>query len=478
MLLTSCSNLPIQDLSSLSKTDLEKEKLLLEINLAQREILLYPIEKITTLVGGVLGSIAILWTILQGYRTLKHQSDTQKASRIAQLLSEISDKEEGIRIGAARGLSRYADEVIDEVISAFSLEKSPQTRLALEDVLASVNNLGFHKIVSINAETFPTRAYLLGRLSAIGATPEYSDALLRLSPFSSHLLEKDFGFQFDQGKNFQKNENNRCFALSKSNAPDNLALTQIADQIALTVEGTANVIARKLRKDGESLENKATRIDLALTNLYKVSLAKMELGGSTFFGCLMRHVVLDHANLSESDMQNSNLYDASLYKANFTEANLENTHLRAARGEKTIFFGANLKMAVFSDGHFSQSDFREAKAQKTKFRNTILQGSQFEKASLNESEFQEANLKHATFDNAECFGAIFINADFSNASLVNVKFSGADLRGVIFRNANLTNADLSGANISQADFRGAIIDNMILTKTKNKAKALFDDAKK
>lgn len=476
--LTSCSNFQSQDLSNLSQTDLDKEKTLLEIDLAQRELWLYPVEKVTALAGAALGSIAILWTIFQGYKTLKHQSNTQKASRIAQLLSEISDKEEGIRIGAARGLSRYADEVINEIISALSLEKSPQIRLALEDTLSPVNNSGFQKIISINSETIPTRAYLLGRLSSIGATPEYADALLRLSPFSRQLIKKDFGFQFDQGKNFQENENNRDVALNKPKASENLALVQIADQISRTVEGTANILARKLRNDEERLSRKGRQIDLALTNLYKVNLSEKELSGSIFFGCLMRHAIFDQSDLSESDMGNCNLYDASMYKANFTKANLENAHMRAVKGEEAIFFGANLSEAVFSNGLFSHSDFREVKAIKSKFRNAILSESQFKNATLNESEFQEANLKDTNFDSAECYGANFINADFSNANLMNVKFGGADLRGAKFQNANLSNADLSGANISKADFRGAIIDNIILKKVKNKESALFDNMKK
>jgi uncharacterized protein YjbI with pentapeptide repeats len=477
LFITSCSVYNSGNSRGTDLSELEKEKLLLEIELAKKELNTFELEKIIGLAGGILGLVAILWTISQGYSTLKQQSDTQKALRIAELLSRISDKDEGVRIGAARGLSRYSDEVIDEVVSALSLEKSPQIRLAFEDVLASVNQVGFQKIININAETFPTRAYLLGRLSAIGATAEYSDALLRLSPYSRNLLKKEIGFQFDQGKNLQENENNRFVILNKSKASENLALTQIADQVCNTVEGTANIIARKLRRGEERLSNKVIQIDLALTNLYRVNLSKKELSGSSFFGCLMRHAILNQSNLSRSDLQDSNLYDASLYYTNFTDANLVNTHLRKAKGEKAIFIRANLEEAVLSNGQFSQTDFREVNAHKTKFRNTALQEAQFENAFLNQSEFQEANLKHANLNNAKCFGAKFIKTDFSDASLVNTKLGGADLRGAIFQSANLTNADLSGADISQADFRGAIIDNIILTKVKNKEKALFDDIK-
>ena len=455
------------------KGELEKAKLALEVEQLQLEQQFFLLNKWIGLVGGLLGTVAILWTIAQGYRTLKNQAETQKKLRIAELLSALSDQRAEARVGAARGLTRYADDVVDEILSALKLEESPEVRSALNEVLSRVKGRHIPRIIAANSDTIPARAYYLGRLVQVGATPEFSDALLRLTPFARKLIRKEHRSQFDHGKDFQKQELQRARILQRPEAQENLALVAAAAQVTRLAEGTALVIADLLRA-GRKPRNPSVALDLSSANLYRVDLRKSDLSKSLLSDCLMRHIRLDESRLTECDLSGSNLFGALLVNTDLSEAILVGTQLRSSDGRNAKFCRSKSKEAVFSEGHFRSADFREIDAERAKFRKADLRNACFDSGELVQAEFQGADLREATLGGAKCYRAVFIEADLTGACLASAQLGGADLQGAIFRDADLRNADLSGANISNADFRGADITGMILRKARNIESAHFD----
>ncbi len=454
--------------------ELQKEKLSLEVDQLRAQRRFFILDKSVTITGGILGAVAILWTITQGYRTLRQQIDSHKAMRIADLLASLSDEREEVRIGAARGLSRYANNVVDEVLSALSIEKLASVRGVLEDLLFRTDKKKWHQIVEANQETLAKRAYLLGRLANLNVDDEFAGALLKLSPFASNLITKVYKFEFDQGRNYQAYETKRTALLSRSEAHENVTIVTSANFTTNIADSTANTIARLLRS-GRRMSKITDPVDLGRTNLSGADIRRFSFQNSLLSGCLMKRTKLDLTKLTGADLSDSNLSEASLNEADLSEACLQSSHLRSVTGRRAKFRNARLELAVLSDGQFDECNFEDIIGSDAKFRNTSLRSATFTRGILNRAEFHQADLTGVDLTGCKCYKCAFIEADLTNAKLVDVFLGDADLRGAIFHNADLRGANLSGANISNADFRGARLDGIILSKVKNIQTAQFDD---
>jgi uncharacterized protein YjbI with pentapeptide repeats len=453
--------------------ELQREKLSLEIEQLRQEQRFFVLNRWIGTVGGLLGSVAVLWTIARGYRTLRHQVETQRADRIAELLTSLSDERTEVRVGAARGLSRYADAVLAELLSALKLEASPQASGTIVETLTHIGDRQFSRVTGANANTLSMRAYYLGRLREAGATSDYTEALLQLSSSSCDLVRREYRAQYDYGRRLQKQRVQRAKNLHESEADENLAVVTLAAQEARLALGTARVIAQLLR-EGRRPAELAGALDFSSTNLYRARLSRLDLCHSLLGDCLMRHVHLASSKMIGCDVSHSDLFGASLGKVDLSEAMAVGAHLRSSKGRDVQLRRANLEDAILSESDLPDADFREARARRAQFRGAKLRRAVFDSCDLIQAEFQQAELQQASFRRAKCYRVEFIEADLTGACLVDAQLGGADLRGADLRNANLRNADLSGANIGQADFRGADLTGVTLRKTRNVDRAVFD----
>ena len=453
--------------------ELQKEKLLLEIEGLKRDLKFYEYNKWIGFFSGILGVIAIIWTITRGISTLQYQAKTQKVTRVSELLSTLHHADSEIRIGAATSLTQYADDVVPEVITALRIEKNIHVREVLESILIRVDTKNVSQIIKANSGTLPERSFLLGRLYEAGAKWEYTNALMRFSQRSSKSIIRYFSSQFDLGRDFQKAQNQRSLVLAEKIDELNQELLNLSKQSTLLAESTGKVIALWLRS-GRKPKRLNTILDLNLTNLYGADISRVSLNRSLICKCLLRHANLSNSELVMCEISESNLLDALLDSTNLSKSNLSNSILREGKGNRANFSEAIMDNVVFSKGIFVNSVFDGATARNAKFKGTKLCDSSFISCDLEAAEFHGADMVGCNLNMARCYRAKFISANLASSSLVEIELSGTDLREANFEGANMQNANLSGANIKGANFRRANISGLILNKAKNVESAYFD----
>jgi hypothetical protein len=149
------------------RQELEIEKLNLEVQMLADERRTSSIRLILTIGGGLVGGATLIWTIIFGLRTISHQVKQRREERVSTLLESLSSELKSKRLGAARGLSRYVEAAIPELLAAAATEHSEEVRLAIEESLARLRGSDMYRITRANADTLPRQMYLLGRLEAI-----------------------------------------------------------------------------------------------------------------------------------------------------------------------------------------------------------------------------------------------------------------------------------------------------------------------
>ena len=476
MLLTSCDVSSIPQVP-IDRQQLELEKLALEVSQLRQEQQLFGWSRTLSIAGSFLASIAILWTIGQGYQTLRSQTVNQKQSRIAEILSSLSSENEMSRIGAARSLSRYPNETIDEILSALRFEKSNIVREALEDTLEKISDEYFFRLLAANTKTLEERASLLGCLSALQTSQVYSIALLRLSAHSAESLRqnRDYRFRYDHGLQSQSYEQKLLQLLGEPFYKNNDRILLACQQSTNLAISTSKVIARLLRS-GHKLGTKPLNLDLTASNLYRVDLHNACLPNSLFTRSIMRHIDLSSSQLSYSDFSDCNLYEADLNHADLSHCSLVSANLLDVAAERASFQYSDITETGFSRSNLNYADFRYCTGKDAKIKGINAIQVNFEDCHLEAAHFDGSALTKSSLLNARLFRATWKDSNIIDSNLEGIKLNGANLTGTKFLGSNLLNADLSGADIRKADFRGA--KNMTTVKlqgVKNAEMALFDD---
>jgi uncharacterized protein YjbI with pentapeptide repeats len=474
LLITGCASPP--EAISNDRSALELEKLRLEVTKLEQEQQLFTGSRILSFAGSILGSIAILWTIGQGYQTLRNQTSNQKQSHLAEILTALSSENEMTRMGAARSLSRYPDETLDEILSALRFENSPRVRDVLEDTLEKTSPKNFVRILRANTKTLEQRINLLGCLNSLRARKEYSIALLRLSDHATKVLlgNNNYRFQYDHGVMSQRHEQKILEDLEEPLYKNNGHVLQKCEQATNLALSTSKVISRLLRA-GYKMGTGPINLDLTASNLYRVDLQKVQLPNSIFTRSIMRHVDLSHGYLPYSDFAACNLYASTLNYADLSHCCLSGAILLDLQAEATNFQYADLTDTSFSRGNLDHADFRHCTGTKINMNGIDSKEILFDDCDLELLHFEGTTLVHCSFRNAHLYKSKFNASKIIDSDLQGVRLNGADLTGTKFRGSDCLDADLSGANVRKADFRGA--KNVATAKfygTKNLETALFD----
>ena len=450
-----------------NSSELENKKAELEMKNLLYEEKFFELNFWIRTLGGLLGGIAVIWTIIYGLRTISEHSKEQSSAKVSSLLESLSSESEYARLASARGLSLYIDKVTDEMLTAISIEKSNVVRNAMENALFQVKKNNMKKVIDKNSETFRNRSYLFGRLTKAEVNKEQIEARLRLSPESIKIIKERFNVDYEYGKKIQ--DLHMLRSLNKSNE----FLFAESEMLCYQTESTGKVLARWIR-EGRTIDWPETGLDLSETNLYRVKLKSINANYSIFSYCIMRHSDLTGSRLDHSVFSSADLFEVCLDDVNLREANLNKCNLRKTSGKNADFSESFLNEAIFSESDYSNAKFEKATGKEVKFRGTRLRNAILNNCNITESEFQDANFEGAKLDEAKMYGSNFIKANFNNSSMKGVFLNGADLLGAKFLNANLQDADLRGANIKNADFRGANIENAKFENCKGFAEAIFD----
>lgn len=478
--------------------ELEIKKLQIETNKSSYEERFYEVTFWIKILGSILGGIAIIWTIIKGIDTISQKTKEQSLKKISSLLESLSSESEYARLAAAKGLTLYADSVVDEILTAISIEKSDIVKNALENALYKITDNNMKKVIDSNNEALIRRPYLFGRLTEAGIEKEQIAARLSLTQElikidkeqiaarpknapESIITTKDGYVNYRYGTNIQRLHMKRQEIIESSQGDLDDGIKSLFEETKIVgrlTESTGKLIAKWIR-DERKIGWPKTGLDLSETNLNKVKLKKVDASYSIFSFSIMRNSNLNKSTLCKSNFSFSDLYDTCMDNADFSKANLMGCRLISSSGKYANFYKAYLADAIFSKGDFSNAKFVESKAYKVKFHKTKLTNAIFNECSLLCSEFQEADLEGASFNNLKMYRSKLIEANLKKSSMKDVHLNGADLRGATFVNANLQNVDFRGANIKNADFTGANIEkNVKFGKCKGVGEAIFDNNSK
>jgi|LGOV01.1.fsa_nt_gb hypothetical protein len=386
--------------------ELEIKKLQIETNKSSYEERFYVVTFWIKIAGIILGGIAVIWTIIKGIDTISQKTKEQSLKKISSLLTSLSSKSKYAKLAAAKGLTPYADRVVDELLTAISIEESDIVRKALEKALYKITDKNMKKVIDSNNEAFIHRPYLFGRLTEAGIDKEQIAARLSLTqelikidkePIATRpknapeslITIKDGYVNYRYGTNIQRLHTKRqeIIESSRDDLDDGIkSLFEETKIVGQLTESTGRVIAKWIR-DGRKIDWPKTGLDLSETNLYKVKLKKVDASYSIFSFCIMRNSNLNKSTLYNSNFSFSDLYDTCMDNADFSKANLMGCCLRSSYGKYANFSEVYLFDAIFSKSDFSNAKFVDSKAHKVKFHETKLRNAIFNRCSLVCSEF-------------------------------------------------------------------------------------------
>lgn len=457
------SSVSITQAINSNTSELENKKLELELNKLSYEQQYFKLSFWIQTLGIFLGGVAVLWTVISGFRAISESNKERSLTKISTLLESLSSESEYVRLAATRGLTPYIDKTTDEMLTAVAIEKSDLVRTSMETALFKAKKGNIKKIIEANTETLRERAYLYGRLIKCGVKQEQILARCRLSTESSKILQKIYHVDKEYGEKIQellikRNDTIECNGNSLNGDNINFLYNKMKmnSQIA---ESTGKVISKWI-VDEHKVTWPETGLDLSETNLYKCNLENKNILYSVFSFCIMRHSNLKGSTLKNSILSNADLYDSCLDLANVQNCYL-NCNLRNSSGKKINISESHLDDTIFSVATYTGAKFVDSSGKNVKFRATVLINSFFYKCHLIQAEFHDAKLEGAILNECKMYSSIFVEANLSNTSIKDVSFNGSDFRGADFSNSTIRNCDFRGTNVKNANFKGAILENNI-----------------
>jgi len=450
------------------RAELEEKKLELEIHHLEEEARSNSLIFWSTIFGSLVGAATIIWTIYSGIRTMKQQIVQRRDERISSLMEKLSSESLSLRLGAVRGLSRYADDALPELLAAASNENSASVRGALEDTLTTVAAVSFDQVVSANSRSLPKRIHLMGRFSQLETEPE--GAIFGFfNENVNKMLIQGFQVEYEHGQRLQM-QRQKIPDFGKKEQDE---LQQIRQNLLRTAQITSGVMARWIR---------ARRIfiwpdfgpDLCKANLFQSTLENLRCQYLLLTFAILRFSQFRNCEITDSDFSQSEMNESNFDKCGFYRCFFKETNLRKIQAPRCVFAECNLTDANFSEAELPRADFSKSDARQAKFNGTRLEGTLFNWSLLHGAQFKAANLSGSQLTGAEFYEADLEAAELKSASALNAKFNGADLSRASFTGADLQNVDFSGANLNRTNFSGAKLGGATFYKCKNYETAIFD----
>ncbi|MGZ8503303.1 MAG: pentapeptide repeat-containing protein [Flavitalea sp.] len=458
------------------KDSLEIRKLHLEVKQLEDSSRNFNTSQALTVLGSILGLLTIIWSIYQGVKTIKIQTEQQKQNRISQLLESLSDATVEKRASAANGLSRYPTEVYMEVLFTLKIEQTEYVREMLEEILIKLPDTEFASVISANRDTLINRSKLLGSLGVTGEKIETTEALLGIEPDTRLNITSSFRYFYDQGQETARYQLYRASQLAniKMDIKDGLITESL--QAARVAYSTSKIIAKRISL-GHYYKD-LTKMDLNLANLYKTNLAECDFYKSIVTNSIFRHSNLAKCNFEESNFNKSDLFDCNLEYAKIRSSSFNSASLRKSKGEhsevsKSFFIGSVLSQSIYNHSTFNDVNFKNSKIKGTELKNCLIQ-----KAGFNASELDGSNFENSTIEDSTFFGAELRAVVFTNCILMNVSFNGSNLQNAFFTNCTLTNVDFSGATLKNIKTENWKLINCNLLKAKEYNPQIQNDPEK
>ena len=449
---------------------LELKKMALEIEKLENELEKGAFKYWFENTSRILGLLGIIITLITGIIAIMKYNEEKQRERISFLLENLSDENHYKRLGAARGVSRYIDDVVEEVVAALSTEKDHEVSKRLENALLNISNKNKRKLIAINSSSIEERIYLAGKLKEIDEYRELAPLIVNVSKEFLKSFIKYHSITYKLGVRQQFIENKRAEVIRKKGDSGHNFLEEIRTLYNIS-DSTGKIIASWIadRGDYKLLSN---RLDLSNCILSKIRVRKTKIQLSLYSNCNFKHTTFIDSSFSRSNLEFSDFYGSSFQRIDFIETNLNNTSFRDSKFDNVVISNSHLYQGDFSGSTIENSIFSELNIVKPVF----FKGCEFTNFSLNSSSLEEAEFSGSSFSglkitNSKIYRSKFVASEITNNSIIkDVSFNGSEFQNFNFGETKLENVDFSGSNISNADFSNAKLVNVNFNDCKGNAK--------
>lgn len=463
------------------RDSLQLEKTRTEIAILKKEQRIKYLPNIITLIS-VLLAIFPVWVGIKNY---KLQVKQQRQKNISDLLVMLTQENVYKRASAAKGLSRYPDDVVCELISSLILEEDEYVRECIEETLGKINEASLQEILDVHKKYVNKRTILYGKLKVMKVEPEKIEAMFRRDKeMISHIPVIGPKYLYDYGKTVE----NRDILFNQAEEVKE-GYVRHARIISDAIERTARIIVSILKNSGriETLSH----VDFSWSEMYKATLRYRSVQCADFSYSILRRSCFIRSEIKDSYFNAANLYGVrlvnvsfvncqvkeallldssgkkvSIVNSNFRKCNLKGSRIEGLELLDAVFFSANLNRFTAPASRMKGIDFVGARLNQCVLDESELENCNFSGSQVIEGSLDRAVITHCNFsDKAKLLGVSFksvrlYKCRFLGSVLRNIDFSGACIEDCEFNGSDLSGSDLSGAVVRNSDWSGAKLEQV------------------
>ncbi len=175
--------------------------------------------------------------------------------------------------------------------------------------------------------------------------------------------------------------------------------------------------------------------------------------GGDYSDVELGHLVLDGADIRNTNFSGANLAGVSAGGGHFTSCTFDGANMRGFRN-----YGGSMDKSSFVRSYIVKGDFNSTGSNGSIFIEVIMDSTSWNAGSsfLN-SNFDRAIMSNGVYTDCEFSGSTFIQANLSNSNLNHSNFQNVDFQGADMSDATLKEMNWAGANVVDCDLRGADI---------------------
>lgn len=451
-------SIPTNDLDSLSKSELEKKKLILEIEKASNEKTDYTyFFQFGTLIAALIAAGISIWSASRSHyiqiESLNSQISQQQKDRISQLLKELGSDQLSVKIASVQALSEYESTHIF-LVNLLKIEKDEMLISTVKKVLRKKRLSSLPLLIEETQNIFNSQLSIATSLIAYGnnrkdiaSTLGINNGLLsewissREGKRLFDHLTKELSFISEPEKEAKCTAETELL-IAKWNKT-NFSQTQVIDALEELLIESSN------KKHTTKIEN---------AYLKGLSLSNLDISGWSFLNCTLIDSEFENCNLTETKFENI-VSDNTLFKkcklqdSVFKDFELKNGDFRNSKGKKITFNNAH-----FYNCDFSGANLRSSLYENCEFNIVNLQASMFSKSTFAECKFYSCDFTACFFAETKFIKGKIMNCDFQTAKMIKSIFQDSKLYS-----ANIERSSFEEANFSFVEWSNVKIVNSIFT---------------
>jgi len=459
-----------RDLDAASR---DREKQDLEIRKLQHEVQMLwvrPFLDVFPILFAFVAALLSLWSAYQSQISNREQNKQRNQDRIANLLGELGNENNGVRIATIQVLSKFPD--THEFL--INLLKYETDQHVLDSINTSISKYPKITLTLLLKELKAIRQQIFSCIAALEVAQETREEISKL--FNIHIAELNKWLDSSDGQHSKACFEAKRKFLQTSNQLERESILERTNMLLTAHKNLLNSIEKVIESftilvsEGFCIENvDLPNIFLDKLNLSNWSFINCDLRGSSFRHSRCNKITFKNCLLDQARFDSASLNDAvfgdktSCRHTSFETATLVRCTFQSCDAKDAKFIGAKIKEAKFlGESETKKADFNGAKfinsiGENAVFKNIRLQGADFSggKTILNEAKFDSAELDGAKLNSIQARCSEFRNSKFAGSDFHKADFKNAKFSFVSFRKVN----SFIGSNFTGAILTASKFDN-------------------